>query len=332
MIKDWIKRFIIIAIGIIVSIYIWHINRNIFHNVYRRCLILSITTFLIIYVPFEIYFSVKTLWYDRWSNIKLNNVETIKIKIPIEQDSKYGYITAHLITSRDKQLIDSKNTIIIISHGYSDTKETLQYLYLPLALQGYTILTYDARGSGESRKLGKRYQFLKRIEDYKKIIDWIQNREELNDFEVCSIGFSIGALIPIAAVFTNEKVKKIIAISLISQYKKNVPRANPLILISYLVKGIKLFPTQEEIEKLSPYLMFKSYKKNVSEEKWNQITKKVYLIHSKNDSVIKFSNFQENQSILELPPKNTLIFKKGGHIMKKNELALVGGIMQFLKN
>ena len=332
MIKDWIKRLIIIALGLIVSIYIWHVNRNIFHNIYRRCLLLSITTFLIIIVPFEIYFSVRTIWYERWSNIKLNKLETIKIKIAIEKDSRYGDITANLIRSRNKQLIDSKNTVIIVSHGYSDTKETLQYLYLPLTLQGYTILAYDARGSGESRKLGKRNQFLKRIEDYKKILDWIQNKEELNNFEVCSIGFSIGALIAVAAAFTNEKVKKIITISLISRYKKNVLRANPLILLSYLIKGIKLLPTQEEIEKLSPYLMFKNYKKNVSEEKWNQITKRIYLIHSKNDSVIKFSNFQENQSILELPPNNTLIFKKGGHTMKKNELALVGGIMQFLNN
>jgi esterase/lipase len=275
---------------------------------------------------------VRTIWYDRWSNIKINNIETIKIKIPIEQHTKYSYIAANLIKPNHPQLIASKNTVIIVSHGYSDTKETLQYLYLPLALQGYVILAYDARGTAESRKLGKRNQFLERIEDYKKILDWIQNKEEFNHFEICSIGFSIGALIAVAAAFTNEKVKKIIGISLNSRYKKNVLRANPLILLSYLIKGIKLFPTQEEIEKLSPYLIFKNYKKKVSEEKWNQITNRIFLIHSKNDSVIRFSNFQENQSILELPPNNTLIFKKGGHIMKKNELALVGGIMQFLNN
>ncbi|TFG01081.1 MAG: alpha/beta fold hydrolase [Promethearchaeota archaeon] len=328
--SKFIKRLIVSIIGITVSAFIWHINRNIFGNIIRTCLILSTTTFLLVYVPFEIYFSIRTIWYDRWENISSDKLKTISVKIPINNQQKFGYIVANLVKPSMEIKSELKNKIIIISHGYSDTKETLQYLYYPLALQGYTILSYDSRGSGGSKKLGKRNQFLKRIEDYRKIIDWIQNDEELKKFEIFSIGFSMGAVIAISAGFTDPRIKKIIAISCISRYKQNVLRFNPIILIGYILRGIPLFPNEIQNKKLSPYFIFKRNKSTCSENEFKKLTNKIYLIHSKNDSVIKFRNFQENKSILDLSGNHQLIFKRGGHTMKKNELAIVGGILFFI--
>ena len=331
-ISKTLKRVLLSLIAITVSAFIWHINRNIFGNVIRTCLILSTTTFLLIYVPFEIYFSIRTIWYDRWENLSSNKIKTIKVQIPINEEHKHGSLVAKLIKPKIETGIECKDTIIIVSHGYSDTKETLQYLYLPLALQGYTILTYDSRGSGESKKLGKRNDFLRRISDYKKIIDWVKNNEQLKDLDICSIGFSMGAIIAISAGFSDPRIKKIIAISCISRYKKNILRFNPLILIGYLLRGIPLFPSRKLNKELSPYLIFQKYKSEYSEIKFKKQAKRIFLIHSKNDTVIKFKNLQENRSILELPQENQLIFKRGGHTMKKNELALVGEILRFLNS
>ncbi|MEJ2251623.1 MAG: hypothetical protein P8Y97_18450, partial [Candidatus Lokiarchaeota archaeon] len=62
------KRYIIGIISYTVSIFIWRINES-FGNVFRTNLILSITTFLLIYVPFEIYFSFRDIWFERWESI-----------------------------------------------------------------------------------------------------------------------------------------------------------------------------------------------------------------------------------------------------------------------
>ena len=115
-----------------------------------------------------------------------------------------------------------------------------------------------------------------------------------------------------------------------SDYRKNSPKFNPIILLYYLFKGVNLYPSKEKNKKLSPYLHFQEIKNNTTREKWLEMSKKILLIHSKNDRVIKLKNFRENISILELPKKNQLLFRKGGHSLKKNEVELVGASLKFL--
>jgi predicted alpha/beta-fold hydrolase len=208
--------------------------------------------------------------------------------------------------------------------------ETLQYFYYPLAIQGYIILAYDARGTGKSKKVGKRGNFLKRIEDFKNILNWIQSNEEYSQSKINCVGFSIGALTILCGGFQNEDIEKIIAISSMSNFKQNIPKYNPIVLLSYLMKGVRLFPVEEVNYKLSPYLIMNDIKERVSVDTWITLSKRVMLIHSKNDKVIKFKNFKENSLLLDLPRSNLLVLKKGGHSQKKNENALVGATLNFL--
>jgi predicted esterase len=285
---------------------------------------------LIIYVPFEIYFSFREIWYDRWKEVELEEIIRKKVKIPIEEHGKSRHLIGTLLIPNTQERGILKNSLVIVSHGYSDTKETLQYIYLPLVIRGHLVLAYDARGVGESKEAGKRNEFLKRIEDYKRIINWVERNDELKDLKIYSIGFSIGAIIAFSAAFTDERVKKIVGISCISLYKKNINHARPIVLLGFLLRGIKLFPTNKENQKLSPSLVFKKSKESYSKERFQKLAQRVFLIHSENDKVIGFSNFRENISILELPEENHVVFKNGGHTMKKNEMALVGAILRFL--
>ncbi len=241
-------------------------------------------------------------------------------------------LSANLVKNQEQEKIESKNTIIIICHGFSDTKEKLQYFYYPLAYQGYVILAYDARGTGKSKKTGKRSDFIKRIDDFKKIIKWVKNQDELSKMKINCIGFSIGAITVLSGGFLNSDIEKIIAISSMSHYKPNIPKKNPIVMLSYILKGVKLFPTLEEINQLSPYLLIKNAKKELALEEWNNLSKRVLLIHTKNDRVIKIKNLRENKLILESPDKNVLILKKGGHSQKKNECILVGTALNFLNS
>ncbi len=321
------KRIIVIIIAFLVSEFIWDVNKS-FGSTFRSLLIASILTFLTVFAPFEIYFSLRDYWVDRWISLYLENLEIKKIKIDVDG----GFLCADLIKSKDKQAVKSKNALIVISHGLSDTKETLQYYYFPLAYQGYIILAYDSRGTGESKKTGRRSHFLKRIEDFKKIIEWVKSQKEFSNMKISCAGFSIGAITVLIGGLLNKDIEKIIAISSMSYYKKNMPKYNPILMLSYLIKGIKLFPKNDENDRLSPYLVIKNAKKELTLKEWNKLSRKVMLIHCKNDRIIKFKNFKENKMILESPEKNVLILKKGGHSQKKNECVLVGATLNFFNS
>ena len=332
MLSNTHKRIILIIIDVLFSWYIWEVNISLgnpcYTTAFSSCFLLSITTFLIVYTPFEIYFSFRDLWFDRWPKLYHKDLEVSTVKINVSD----GFLSANLVKNQNQAKTKLKNAIVILCHGFSDTKETLEYFYFPIALQGYTILAYDARGTGKSKKTGKRSDFLNRIEDFKKIIKWVQAQEDFSDFKIYSIGFSIGAITVLSGGFLNSNIEKIIAISSMSYYKRNIPRYNPVVMLSYLMKGVKLFPNDEENEQLSPYLLIQNAKKGLTLEEWEIFSKKVMLIHCRNDRVIRFQNFKENKTILESPEKNILILKKGGHSQKKNECALVGATLNFLNS
>ena len=117
-----------------------------------------------------------------------------------------------------------------------------------------------------------------------------------------------------------------------SRYRQNLPKYNPVVMLSYLMKGVSIRPNKEKNLKLSPYAVIKTIKNDLSEDEWKHFSKKVCLIHSRNDRVMKFKNFKENRSLLKSPPENQLILKKGGHSMKKNELILVGTSLKFFNS
>lgn len=332
MISKNLKRVLLIYVDLIISMLIWNVNQNIFGNSLVISLILSTTTFLIIFTPFEIYWNFRDFWFDRWNKIYPKDLLISNIKIPINHTNKkkQGFLSALLIYSQDNDLIRLKNSIVVICHGFSDSKETLQNFYYPLAYHGHIVLTYDARGTGGSKKIGRRGQFLQRIEDYKEVIDWIKSNKDFRNKKISSIGFSVGAITVLSGGFQNKIIKKIIAISAISFYKKSLSRYNPLILLNYLIKGVKLFPNNKQNRKLSPYHIFEDLLGKIDENEWKELASRIMLIHTKNDHIIKFKNFEENCAILKLPEKNKVILERGGHTHKKNELILVGHSLDFL--
>jgi pimeloyl-ACP methyl ester carboxylesterase len=332
MLSKNLKRYILIYFDLIISMLIWNINQNIFSNPIIICLILSTTTFLIIFTPFEIYWSFRDFWFDRWAKFYPKDVTVLKLQIPLNKEvkKKQSFLSALLIYPRESKTTQLKNSIVIICHGFSDTKETLQNYYYPLVYRGHIVLAYDARGSGGSKKLGRRGQFLKRIDDYKEVIAWIKSNKEFRNMLISSIGFSIGAITVLCGGFNNKIINKIIAVSAISIYNKNLPRYNPLVMLNYLLKGVKLFPNEEQNKKLSPYLIFEDLRDRINREEWQKLVSRIMLIHAKNDHIIKFKNFEENCAVLGLPERNKVILEKGGHTHKKNELILTASSLEFL--
>ena len=322
------KRIILIVIDIIVSGFIWYVNAS-WGNIPSMCLILSIITFLFIFIPFEVYWSFRDIWLDRWDKINLKNIKQEKIEIHVED----GKIIGALFQKSNGNMSDT-SPIIIISPGFSDVKEDLEFFYLPLVNEGFLVLTYDARGTGESKKLGKRGDIKKRIKDFLEITKWIQKYEFLGNREIYAAGFSIGALTILCGGFHLQLIKKIYAISSIADYKKNIPRFNPIVWFRYFLKGIPQFPSQEINMVISPYHVINRFKEqnfSNSDQEWKKFSKKVMLVHVKNDKIVPFINFVKNRELLMLNDENTLVFEKGGHVLKKNELVLVNSALKFFK-
>ena len=140
---------------------------------------------------------------------------------------------------------------------------------------------------------------------------------------------SIGAITVLCGGIHNRDIEKIVAISSISKYYETLQASQGMVKLSYRLKGINLKPNEKENQLLSPYIVIKKVKTNLPQEEWNKYSKRVFLIHARNDKIIPFKNFKENRAILELPPENVLIFNKGGHTHKKNEVALVGATLRF---
>ncbi len=326
MLTKNLKRLLLISFDLPFSAFIWYVNAS-WGNTFETCLILSIATFLVVLSPFENYWSFRDLWFDRWIAFSPIDLDIKKVKVEVEG----GYIVADVIKNRDQDKNNRKNGVIIVAHGFSDTREKLQYFYIPMVYQGYAVLAFDARGSGESKNTGKKHQFVERIEDYNHIIQWIRNDPELKNMKIYSVGFSIGAVTELCAAFANKDVLKIVAISSMSFYGQNMHKANPLVILNYVLKGVKLFPSEEENKKLSPYIVIQSAKSTLSPDEFRELSKRVMLIHCKNDKVIKMVNYEQNKEILESNPENLILLKKGGHSQKKNELALVGATLNFLE-
>jgi len=101
-------------------------------------------------------------------------------------------------------------------------------------------------------------------------------------------------------------------------------------MLSYLIKGVKLFPPKRIDEAISPIFHINKLKNESPKQMWDKLSKRIFLVHSRNDKIIKIKNFIENRDALGLPDENQLVLNKGGHNLKKDELILQAAVFKFL--
>jgi len=86
---------------------------------------------------------------------------------------------------------------------------------------------------------------------------------------------------------------------------------------------------------LSPVLQLAKFRKNfVNDADWIDFTsKKLFLIHARNDKIISFESFLENRDVAKLISnnKNWEILNSGGHNFLQYELPLVSTIIAMMQ-
>ncbi len=242
---------------------------------------------------------------------------------------------------------NKEKELIIFCHGLNKSSQKIRYITCAFAILGYDVLTYDARGMGKSIHLGAKRSFLRRNSDLDKIIRFFINHKLYGQYKIHLIGESMGGIAIINVLFKNKmellrKIDRIAVISIPSVFNQIfrrhlIPFSRKWTMrLNYNLKGIKVYPPESINRKLSPYLIFKKSKDELNDEsenkklEWSEmIHKKLLLIHSMTDSLIKVIHFKQNKKMLELKESNSILFKDGGHSQLKNEPAIISAIDEF---
>jgi Prolyl oligopeptidase family. len=253
------------------------------------------------------------------------------VETPVKYDLKYENVSFNSkldavdlkgwwIPAQKNNSITNSGKTVIFAHGYKDTRDLSKIHALALAKriaqEGYNVMMFDFRNSGESGGeatsvgLFETYDMLSAIE-YAKV----NKKSE----KISLLGWSMGAAVSIIAGTESPYVNTIIADSPFSDLdtylKTNLPVWSDLPSFPFTAEIMSLFPVIERMnpKKVTPY-------KAVD----NIGNKKLFLIHSKDDKSIPYENsIQIYNSVKDKSNTELWLTDKADHIrsylLYKNE-------------
>jgi predicted alpha/beta-fold hydrolase len=293
-----------------------------------------------IFMLFNIYWEMRDFWQLRWHRVELHNVISKNYQIPVKWNTelKYNILGGTLWTRQDSSL---KGPLILYIYGFSDDQDSTRYFTIPIVLAGYDVLTFDTRGKKTSRKVGNKNEFVETIRDVKDVLEWLLHQPEFQHREIIIIGTSLGAISAINTGIQFPEVKKIIAISAMSNFRNNFPHSTITFLgqwwywLRYTLFGVNLKPSDQINTELSPAIQLQSVfqQKHEIREQSNlkNINQNLILIHALDDPVVNINNFYENRHVTQPSLTQWLLTKRGGHLFRKYELILLAKIFDAIK-
>ncbi len=320
---------------------------------------LSFFTFSIFTLCWLVFWELKDYWNYRWGRYHMKEVCVFPFKIPLNgKASLYSLLITnssliHQNSESDNDNIDKIGKvvengnfkgIILFLQGFSDDIEKIKHYTYSLALSGYAVFSYDFRGVGKSRFSGLKNKFSLVINDVRTVIDFLYSSFPIENKHFDVVGISLGSMGALISAFPDSRVRKVVAVASVSNFKKNIPRylvpfkGKWWIWLRYSFFAVDIFPSDEENIKISPIFTLKNVKadfmkKDQSGNEWNRfVNDRLRLIHCVNDKIIFFHNFLELIEFTELEPRNYYVFKKGGHMFKMYEHALLSAILDALEH
>lgn len=196
---------------------------------------------------------------------------------------------------------EKNQPLIILLHGWNNKRGELDYLISSLLKQNFKVMNYSFRGHGKSN--GKKN--LRSIYgDFKKVIDYII--EKMPNFDVKNInviGQSLGAGISLTEGFKNNKIRHIFALNPFFNPKSTLKTNRNFLIKLYLrFTGFKI--NEEDVKFLAPEHILEQKSENNS---------RIFIIMTRNDSYIPFSEKEKLLNYLKLPKINYKIFDRGNH-------------------
>lgn len=255
-----------------------------------------IAFFVLIFLSFSSTLVIST--YVGWS---LTHPAHNKIvETPTKYDLKYENISfsskldavdlkGWWIPAQNNNSITNSSKTVIFAHGYKDTRDLSKIHALALAKriaqEGYNVMLFDFRNSGESG--GKVTSVgLFETDDMLSAIQYAKVNKKSE--QISLLGWSMGAAVSIMAGTKSPYVNTIIADSSFSDLntylKVNLPVWSNLPNVPFTTEIMSLFRILERMDpkKVSPY-------KAVN----NLGNRKLLLIHSKDDKAIPYENSKQ---------------------------------------
>lgn len=335
------KHYALALLLLSFSIFIYWVNIS-WGNPVEHSLQLSIMTFILIYMAFAIYWEIRDFWQYRWYRSETPGIDIRSVKIPLDSNQplnqgKDRHLFADILTPDN---VEPTAPVVIFSHGFSDDRIYTRHYTVPMATAGFIVLAYDCRGVGKSKKAGGNHQFAEIAEDLGDVINYVSCHPDLKNRVIHLVGFSLGAFGSIKQGLWQKSVDKVVGVSAMSNYGCNLPKS-PIpfkgkwwVWLRYKFFGVMFNPKPEINQILSPSYQIAERKKEFSDEiAWQAfISEKLFLIHAHNDRIVPIRNFLENVEIANLPAKNWMVTRSGGHNFLRHELAVVSVIIKVLKN
>lgn len=230
---------------------------------------------------------------------------------------------------KDQQFIESTDAVVF-AHGYGDNRSLEQISVLKLAKrlanEGFNVLVFDFRASGESEgdytSIG-----LYEKDDLLSAIQFTKEQKQAE--QVHLIGWSMGSVAAILAGVESKDVSSIIADSPFANLREyletNLPYWSklPSFPFTNIILGTLPVMLDIDVDKVSPVDSVK------------QLTdKRLLLITSKSDPAIPYEN---SQRIYEAVPNKDIVqfwlTESGGHIESylTNEKEYEEKVLQFLR-
>ncbi len=327
------KHLVVGLFAFIIALLIFIINQVLGNSVARSWPI-SVYLLGIAYLPFAMTWAVKDTWRARWTRLERNFPQfrlgpTLTSQVPFSIPVDNAAPLRGHIFSPNTSLPSSKGCVMLL-HGYSDTQATLAYLVDFLLRGGFCVVTYDARGVGESRRAGRKNDFLAKIQvDVPRVITLLQEHPTTRGLPLAVVGFSMGASPTLIDGALDPRVRTAVAVSGISDRNQNLPwTINPLKAAFWLrarfsFLGVPYHVSPEINARISPMLALATARQQMSPEEWTRIvTKRVFLVHCTNDKTIRIDHFRANVSAFDLPPAQAIVLSRGGHTYLRAELLL----------
>ncbi len=277
------------------AIYLFFVINWIIVVVFIALLAVNFISILILYLNFLWW--PQSTWVDR-SLVSIQNVE-----VPSQLT---GYSLKGLVIRDKKADPNEKQIGVLFHHGYSGSKEFYFHLYVPLALNGCTIVCIDARGHGKSKNEAfNMNDFPGIMSDVKQEITFLEKLPGVDPKRLIMIGHSMGGTATLTQGYKDERIKKVVGISTPYDHIE-LFQFNKTFTVNFLRRRI----IKQARDKLFEWNKLVSAKYFINQGTSIPNKEKVYLIHCKNDDLIPFNHAIKLKEALNLPDKNVLFLEK----------------------
>lgn len=245
------------------------------------------------------------IWWPQSTWIDRSLVDIKEVEVPTTLE---GHNLKGLVIRKKNADPNEKQIGVLFHHGYSGQKEFYFQFYIPLALNGCTILCIDARGHGKSKvKAFQRDNIALIMSDVEKEISFLENLDGIDPDNLIMMGHSLGGTASLTRGFQDTRIKKIVSMSApydhIELFEKHKTITARFIRRNFRKGAGAKEITNEWNEKISAKYYLDT-KQPIPNEK------RVFLIHCKHDDLVPFEQALKIKEVLELPDENVLFLEK----------------------